>query len=141
MAPNSTSTTTTGTSTAAPEALNQQQGPLLPHLQIVDRLVEFSLITSAWDYANQRYAALKSSSTLVNNTLGRAEGALQQLVFTTVTPVLNKIEQPSKKISCLNKYKTCFFSFSTPMNHISTNFSSLCGQSCSARFGSSRTKS
>ena len=75
----------------------------LPHLQIVDKLTELPLVRSALGHANQRYAALKGSSRLVNATLDRAEQSLQLVVNTGVVPVLNKFEQPSKLIGFLDR--------------------------------------
>ena len=80
-------------------APNASSSSALPHLAIVDKLNELPLVTSALGYANQRYAALKSSNGLVNATLDRAEKSLQLVVETVtpqVVPVLNKLEQPSK---------------------------------------------
>lgn len=66
----------------------------LPHLAIVDKLSEYPIVNSAIGYANDRYAALKSSHHLVNSTLDRAEKSLQLVVNNGVVPVLNKLEQP-----------------------------------------------
>lgn len=68
----------------------------LPHLAIMDKLTEYPIVNSAIGYANDRYAALKSSHHLVNSTLDRAEKSLQLVVNNGVVPVLNKLEQPSK---------------------------------------------
>jgi len=90
MAPNASSSSS---ATVVSVPLVQQ----LPHLQIVDRLVaQYPLVNSAWDYANARYTQLKSSSSLVNATLDRAEKSFEYVVSTAVVPVLNQLENPSK---------------------------------------------
>lgn len=67
----------------------------LPHLQIVDRLVEYPLVNNALGYANQGYAALKSSNSVITQTLDRAEKSFHLVVTATVVPVLTQLEQPS----------------------------------------------
>lgn len=76
----------------APNA--QSSAGSLPQLAIIDKLSEYPIVNSAIDYANNRYAALKSSHHLVNSTLDRAEKSLQLVVNNGVVPVLNKLEQP-----------------------------------------------
>lgn len=73
----------------------------LPHLQIVDRLVEYPLVNNALGYANQGYAALKSSNSVITQTLDRAEKSFHLVVTATVVPVLTQLEQPIKQADSL----------------------------------------
>jgi len=66
-------------------------------LQILSRLANLPIVSSAIDYASGGYARLKSCNGLVSTTLLRAEQSLASLTSTVVStakPVISRLERP-----------------------------------------------